>query len=111
MLKQTLWASNVAPNLKELPIPLTGHCAIMINNNLGLLLGGGTNTLDKTGAVDHTSEVNGISWNKILNNQGRHSNTVSPLKLGSLNKTFTHAFTTHHDNNNIVCMPSPNTEF
>ena len=69
MLKQTLWANNVAPNLKELPIPLTGHCALMINNNLGLLLGGGTNTLDKTGAVDHTSEVNGISRNKILNKQ------------------------------------------
>ena len=66
MLKQTLWANNVAPNLKELPIPLTGHCALMINNNLGLLLGGGTNSLDKTGAVDHTSEVNEISRKKIF---------------------------------------------
>ena len=35
MLKQTLWTSNVHNNLKQLPIPLTGHCALMINNDLG----------------------------------------------------------------------------
>ena len=35
MLKQNLWTSNVHQNLKQLPIPLTGHCALMINNDLG----------------------------------------------------------------------------
>ena len=84
MLKQTLWANNVAPNLKELPIPLTGHCALMINNNLGLLLGGGTNTLDKTGAVDHTSEVNEISRKKIFGEGSLRTSALSLLKAKSL---------------------------
>ena len=84
MLKQTLWANNVAPNLKELPIPLTGHCALMINNNLGLLLGGGTNTLDKTGAVDHTSEVNEISRKTIFGEGSLRTSAISLLKAKSL---------------------------
>ena len=84
MLKQTLWANNVAPNLKELPIPLTGHCALMINNNLGLLLGGGTNSLDKTGAVDHTSEVNEISRKTIFGEGSLRTSAPSLLKAKSL---------------------------
>lgn len=37
MLKQALWTFDVVEPLKQLPIPLTGHCAVMIHNNLGLL--------------------------------------------------------------------------
>ena len=36
MLKQNLWLNEVVEPMKKLPIPLTGHCAIMINNNLGI---------------------------------------------------------------------------
>ena len=37
MLRAAVWESNVPPAMKELPLPLMGHCALMVNNDLGWL--------------------------------------------------------------------------
>ena len=35
MLRTAVWELKVPPAMKELPLPLMGHCALMVNNDLG----------------------------------------------------------------------------
>ena len=35
MLRAAVWEFEVPQAMKELPMSLMGHCALMVNNNLG----------------------------------------------------------------------------
>ena len=42
MMNTQIWNNVVPDGMKELPIPLSGHCSVMINSNKVLIIGGET---------------------------------------------------------------------
>lgn len=53
-----VWQNSVPDELKRLPLPLTGHCALNIDQQYAVVIGGATTPLDQLG--------NHLPWSEEL---------------------------------------------
>ena len=96
MKNKEVWTSGVPEAMKTLPMPLTGHCTVSVNDKFVLVIGGGTNQVDNFGNFITNSEPNPTNhihlydfdkniWHSTYENSNFASRRMKPMHSPRMN--------------------------
>ena len=100
-----VWENVVPEGMKKLPIPLTGHCAVIINDRYVLVIGGATLQTNPDGSFVafsrqeisnhvHLYDFSKDTWASTVTNSQRDGKALNKIRIPRMN----HACVTYEEN-------------